>query len=196
MGATNFWHDHRCIVVPSECLETGEHPYFGNRIDLNHNYPMVEIDLDNNETFATLRIIYAQGYYEDACLTAVITDPGDVYDSMNENYLEDSQSVEELTQLVFQWMDDYTNIRSDAIKTEVRAKLISAVKKSRIDMVEARSREMSDFLYNTMHDDIIPYLHQIELKRADEILDNFRDMYQYDEVRKIANYTPMYEKIN
>jgi hypothetical protein len=172
---SNFKYGHRCIVVPDVALEIEDHPSFGDTFTNDRNHPAREIDLDGKE-FLTYTIVFSRGYYRDGCLTAFPTDSGDIYDDFTSMHSLDIETPERLAELVWEWSSSIY-LGTPEVKRE-SLKIIT-------DAISAIGYDPEKI----MREYLIPHFREVELKQIDNILDAFRDIYGYIELRTIG-YAP------
>ena len=88
MSTPNFSYENRCVLVPNEDYEWGNHPqlkpYRDARVEGGRSYPMSEVDSSAypQEEPRYHAIVMTAGYYADACLDFVELDTYSIKDDL------------------------------------------------------------------------------------------------------------------
>jgi hypothetical protein len=170
MGTSNFYYKNRCIVVTDEDYECGNYPELG---DVCHNTPRsFPSSFLQNCDFEFWDIIMTSGYYECACID-YIPKLGVYADSVVESRMKYSWQYNNVRELIDDFVDEFK-----VTKYRVR-KIIGKV--NECENLEA----FVDRAIERMQE----YLSSQEEVKVNELLDQIRDEYGYEEYSMVARFS-------
>lgn len=175
MGTTNFAFSHRCVVVTNDDLESGNVPEHSTPVNRSRDYPAYELD-DYEGALNFFAITLTGGYYEGACI----------------DYTDKDVTA---TQLIYGdyplgW-DDRRLARdiADGFGSVSVAELRRIIAETRESFPEPASEWAYWDLFDAIDGRVTALLRSREEKRANEILDEIRDVYGYGEAEVSGRFS-------
>lgn len=173
MATSNFWFDHRCVVVTDEdrecenCPQIGDEVYDGRRL----------LDGGYNDGLLYWAIVISSGYYSDSCIDYVA-----YYD------MEDNRGIQSL----IGWYEDYPTKQKlvDAVYHELRhTDLYPQFKRVTKEYLTGFVESVEDGNVEACGDLIDETLEKIEERYVNKMIDGIRAEYGYDELKLVGTFS-------
>lgn len=182
MATGNFWYENRCIVVTDEDYELGDVPEIGDghsSSDRNFGRSYLE---DYRGRFLFWDVVITAGYYEGGCIDYVENDLwSEIWDITGNP--DKFRTLEEFCRYVKDEIGDllpYSRIRRHFTGMD-----------RKVDTVRTFVEDKWEGFYELAR--------RAEEKAVNKTLDEIRDLYGYEECRRIGSFSngeTIYEKIN
>ena len=169
MSAPNFSYQRRCVLVTNGDFEFSNKPDATIRFDDDRSYPSFYIN-EYADDFATIAIVLTCGYYADACIDIVDKD----------------DKADELL--------GYTNYYSNHNREELLGDICYFLGCSR-NFANTRLKGCrlgsDDYEYNLekAFERIVEDWREVELKRANKVVNKIKRAYHYKELRQTALFS-------
>lgn len=164
MSCPNFSYQRRCVLVTNDDFDCGYYPDCDDAFDYDGNYPSYYLN-DYKDDFSTVALVLTVGNYSDACLDVV----------------DDDHLVSELS------CSDYhfANLTRDELYDELNYyfsnNLSRRMMNRRLKGLNRRDDDYQSDLAKAV-DAIFAEVRELEIKKANKILDGIKKSYGYKEL--------------
>ena len=169
MSAPNFSYDRRCVLVTNDDFGLGNVPAHNTFFGDNRSYPSAYLD-EYKDDFSTIAIVLTSGYYADACID--IVDREDKADELlgYANYYSNHNRQELLNDICY-----FLGCTPNFANTRLKGCRVGS-DTYEYDIEKAFERIVEDW-------------RDVEVKKADKVLDKIKKDYGYKELGLSAMFS-------